>query len=465
VSTLIIERLDYTMLFRPRSLYARGILTSLLFCLLSAADLPLTVPSAWGLEDGRIGVLYIGSVLAPVSLPFWHMRSDMLFRSRFVPANLRGDWMTMGPMPAAGEAGVHRMVRLYMPRTYQNMVDDYDVIVLSEANQHAMNPHIEKLAKGVSEGGLGLLMCGGWASFGGSGDPPWGQTAIGRLLPTDDVTNSWCELPNQRLVIDQPNHELIGSVPWDDPALRGPISYVWNHNPVTLKPGAEQLAHVVLGSGRQDPLMVTWEVEGGARTFAFTSMTYQLVSYAHWTYLYDLASNLMIYLDRRPVPQDIGLVHALRSKILEVAARRSMLVSLLDFCESFGANTHGVVLGLEEVDHVVTDAGSQYLDLHFEAALESYYEAAERMEEVESRAVRLKERALLWVYVIEWLTVTGTAVFCGVVHRRLGQPSQRGVGGYSGGSAPLACLRRRSGSSRMRPRRDWRREVLSRRND
>ncbi len=403
------------MLSRSGSLYTRGITTSFLFFLLSVVGLPLTVLPALGLEDGRIGVLYIGSILAPVSFPFWHMRSDMLFRNSFVPANLRSDWMTMGPMPAAGEADVHRMVRLYMPRTYQDLVDNYDVIVLSEANQQAVNPHIEKLAKGVSEGGLGLLMCGGWASFGGSGRPPWGQTAVGRLLPTEDVVNSWWELPIQRFVIDQPSHELISSLPWDDPILTGPSRYIWNHNPVTLKPGAGQLAHVLLGSGRQDPLMVTWEVEGGARVFAFTSMTYQLVTYAHWTYLYDLGSNLMIYLDRRPVPQDIGLVHGVRSKMLEIATRRSLLVSLLDFCESFGANTRGVMLGLGEVDRVVTEAGSQYLDLHFEAALGSYDEAAGVMGEIENLAVKLKEKAFLWVYVIEWLTVSGTALICGLV--------------------------------------------------
>ena len=404
------------MLFRPGSPYTGVILTSVLLCLLSEAGISLTVPSVWGLEDGRIGVLYIGSILAPVSMPFWHMRSDVLFRTSFVPANLRSDWMTMGPMPAEGESGVHRMVRLYMPRTYRDLVDNYDVIILSEANQHAVNPHIEKLARGVSEGGPGLLMCGGWASFGASGDrPPWGQTAIGRLLPTEDVINSWWELPIQRMVIDEPDHELVSSLPWDDPVLTGPSRYIWNHNPVTLKPGASQLAHVLLGSGREDPLMVTWEVEGGARTYAFTSMTYQLLSYAHWTYLYDLGSNLMIYLDGRPVPQDIGLVHALRSKMLEVATRRSLLVSLLDFCESFGANTQEVIYGLGEVDRAVAEAGSRYLDLSFEAALESYNEAALEMVEIEDRAIELKDRAFLWVYVIEWLTVSGTALLCGMV--------------------------------------------------
>jgi uncharacterized membrane protein len=404
------------MLTRPGSLLTRGILTIFLFCILSAAVPSPVVPSVWGLEDGRIGVLYIGSILAPVSMPFWHMKSDMLFRTSFVPANLRSDWMTMGPMPAEGESGVHRMIRLYMPRTYRDLVDNYDIIVLSEANQRAVNPHTEKLAKGVSDGGMGLLMCGGWASFGGSGDrPPWGQTAIGRLLPTEDVINSWSQLPIQRMEIDEPDHELMSSLPWDDSVLTGPSRYIWNHNPVTLKPGARQLAHVLLGSGREDPLMVTWEVMGGARTFAFTSMTYQLLTYARWTYLYDLGSNLMIYLDRRPVPQDIGLVHAVRSKMLEVATRRSLLVSLLDFCESFGANTYEVIQGLGEVDLMVTEAGSRYLDLDFEATLESYNEAAGAVEEIENQAIELKERAFLWVYVIEWLTVSGTALFCGVV--------------------------------------------------
>ena len=304
-----------------------------------------------------------------------------------------------------------------MPRSLTDLADNYDVIVLFEANVYAVGPHIDKLARGSSEKGLGMIMAGGWQSFGAaSGYSPWGETSIGRLLPTEDVISIWDESMIQRLVIDEPENELMSSLPWDknDPALSGAI---WHHNRVTVKPGAQLLAHVVTGSGYEDPLMVTWELENGARTFALTSESCRLVAIWDnmWRHAYDYASNLMIYLDDRPVPQDISLVHAARSKMFEVNTRRSLLVALLEFCESFGANTQRIMSRFEEMDEAIAETMPQYLELRFEEMLETYRLVDKMMAEAEEEAVKLKNRTLLWVYVIEWLTVTGTAMACGFV--------------------------------------------------
>jgi uncharacterized membrane protein YgdD (TMEM256/DUF423 family) len=35
--------------------------------------------------------------------------------------------------------------------------------------------------------------------------------------------------------------------------------------------------------------------------------------------------------------------------------------------------------------------------------------------ELEQQAVELKNQALIWVYAVEWLAVTGTALFCGFI--------------------------------------------------
>ncbi len=394
-------------------------LATRLLCILTAivavvlSSLLLGVPSGLGLEDGRIGVLYVGCIAR--SRPFWLMRSDPLFRIGFVQATLR-DWAAVGPMPAASLADVYRMVRLYMPRTQQDLTANYDVIVLSDANVLAIGQHIDKLAKGISEGGLALFMGGGWESFGGPSGPPWGETSVGRLLPTEDIIGT-CGQAVQRIVIDRPDHELIRSLPWDfrDPDLAAPIK--WGHSPVTLKLGAEQLAHAM---PCQHPLMVTWELEGGTRVFAWTNEIHRFFWQGGewgnpWRYGYDLGCNLMIYLDDRPVPQDIAIVHGARSKMLEVGTRRSLLVALLDFCESFGANTQRMMSGFGEMDEVIAEAMPQYLELRFEEMLETYRLVEGMLVEAEEEAVKLKNRTLLWVYVIEWLAVTGTSLACGFV--------------------------------------------------
>jgi hypothetical protein len=123
----------------------------------------------------------------------------------------------------------------------------------------------------------------------------------------------------------------------------------------------------------------------------------------------------MIYLDDRPVPQDLALVQITRSKILEFATRRSLLLSLLVFCESFGANTQTITVELEEVDQLAAQALPHYLEQSFEDALETYEGALEMMKDLEGEVMRLKRRALVWVYTIEWLTITATALVCGVI--------------------------------------------------
>ena len=127
-----------------------------------------------------------------------------------------------------------------MPRTQQDLVSAYDVIVLDNANRGAMTiGQIELLAKAVRDDGLGLLMTGGWESFGGTGtsEPPWGDTAIGALLPTEDVVNTW--VMGGRLVILEEDHEFVSSIPWD---RKAPFMTSWHHNLVSVRQGAQLLA-------------------------------------------------------------------------------------------------------------------------------------------------------------------------------------------------------------------------------
>lgn len=377
-------------------------------------------------ENGRIGVLYIGCLAR--STPFWWMRSDLLFSMNFVQATLR-DWGAWGPSQVAiSESDVHRMIRLYMPRSILDLTSRFDVIILANANRLAVSPqNTEMLAGGVREAGMGLVMFGGWESFGGVGSayPGWGETTVGKLLPTEDAGEIYIYKPpsSHRLVIDHPEHEFMASLPWDS---RQPFMYNFHHNLVTAKPGAEVLAHVESYAYKDHPGFVTWELEEGARTFAITgeiigpsSEPGQLHTMCTrgdpWEYALDFGGNLMIYLDRRPVPQDIQLVHRVRMRMFEFSTRRSLLFGLLEFCDSFGANTAKIYLKIDEARQATLDALPDYLELRFEEVLEAYDRVHQMLGEIEVEAIRLKNQALFWVHVIEWLAVSGTAVMAGFV--------------------------------------------------
>ncbi len=376
----------------------------------------LFFPATWALQDGRIGVLYISDPVRAWSFDF--MRTEPIFSLTFVAASLRGfgGWHI---------DDVHRAIRLYLPRNHKDLVTRFDVIVLDNANRRALNPgQIELLARGVREAQRGLLMTGGWESFGGTGagQPPWGETAVGKLLPTEDVENAFIE--SGRVAITHETHEFVASLPWN---RKSPFMGKWPHNLVTVKHGGQQLAHTdrnaPLYGGEDHPLFVTWEIPEGARVFACTGeialMAYTHsalgVNYVCWDYYGDFISNLMIYLAKRPVPQDVDLVHAVRTEAFRSRTRISLMMGLIEFIENFGANTQNLLSKIDEVEEEISEGISEYIDLHFEELLSRYERIGGMLDELEERAMEAKHRALLWVYVVEWLVVMGTAMIVGFV--------------------------------------------------
>ncbi len=371
---------------------------------------------ALALEDGRIGVLHISDPVRSAGFDF--LRTEPIFSLTFVAASLRGfgGWTIYD---------VQRAIWLYLPRSYQDLVGRSDVIVLGDANRDAFTPRqIELFATAVKEAGLGLFMHGGWESFGGTGShgPPWGQTAVGRLLPTEDIENARVE--SGRVVIIEKNHEFISSLPWH---RKSPFMTSFHHNVVTVKAGGRLLAITDRNTfqyGASDhPLLVTWEIPEGARVFACTgeielmaiSYPWQGTPYLAWEYYGDFSSNLMIYLAKRPVPQDIDLVHAVRSKGFETRTRSSLLLNLLEFIESFGANTQGVMKNLDAINEMIAESRQDYIELRFDEVFEAYVGILNLLEGLEEESMVLKDRALLWVYLIEWLAVTGTLLLSGFI--------------------------------------------------
>jgi hypothetical protein len=101
--------------------------------------------------------------------------------------------------------------------------------------------------------------------------------------------------------------------------------------------------------------------------------------------------------------------------MFEVATRKALLFGLLEFCDSFGANTDRIDMKIDEANQLALDALPDYLELRFDEVLDAFDEVLEMFGEIEEEAVELKGRALLWVYVIEWMSISGTSMFVGFV--------------------------------------------------
>ena len=65
---------------------------------------------------------------------------------------------------------------------------------------------------------------------------------------------------------------------------------------------------------------------------------------------------------------------------------------------------------LDDINGMISGARQDYIELRFDEVTELYDEIIDLLGVLEQEAIELKERALLWVYLIEWLAVTGVSM-------------------------------------------------------
>ena len=83
--------------------------------------------------------------------------------------------------------------------------------------------------------------------------------------------------------------------------------------------------------------------------------------------------------------------------------------------ESFGADTLVLSDRFRELEDEMEDAVADYAGQDYAATI-SFLEALRTtVSEISEEAVRLKDKALFWVHVVEWLVVTSSLVISGVL--------------------------------------------------
>ena len=371
-----------------------------------------------GQSDPRVRVLYTGDPY-PGQTPYIYMKVEPM--------------LVVTPVQASRDhyAGISsqdiiRAIRIYMPRRYKDLAQEYDVVIISDSNVNSFTADQRNWFKlSVIEEGMGLVMIGGHETFGSAaGNPDWGATAVGDVLPVTTVAGAY---DGGKVEIVANEHEFIRSLPWR-PDL--PFLQRYDCNIVFLKQGATLLAKDLIDSGsykgHENPFFSTWDQNEG-RVFAMTGdwTPGGGAAFLRWEYLPDFATNLMLFTAGRDLPEDLDLVHTVRNRIATIGYRKIILDSLIDFVEKFGANTRKVFTVLDDLDQARAEASSLYIDQDFASALSASDKALELIDKAEGVAEQVKNEALLWVYLTEWLTVSGTSLVVGfaiwslMVRRRL----------------------------------------------
>ena len=212
---------------------------------------------------GKIRLLFLGWVVYPEDVTR-HYETDPLLEVTGVPLARR-----MVELGYIAQDAARRSARIYMPRTYERFVSEFDAVFLEAMDVDLVTPSWNRWFRdSVVEEGVGLCMTGGWASFGGNsieGYPPWGPTFVGEILPVECLVD---KLSSQVVVWIDPLDEeepMVSALPWESaPPLFG-MNYVGPRG--GSKPVANARGTLAEGSW---PLLSYWD-PGEGRVICFMS--------------------------------------------------------------------------------------------------------------------------------------------------------------------------------------------------
>lgn len=354
----------------------------------------ISAAPAYDPETGRVRILYLGE---SVGRPMSYFVQEPIFSMNIIPA---------GVALGKPEGEARRLMRLYMPRSFDDFIGRYDVSVISDARVDffSVDQH-QWFKRAVIEEGHGLLMVGGWHTLGAAGGwgIPWTGTSVEEVLPVNCISHETRESLFVRPRPVDPSHEFSRSLPWKS-------AHTFNGlNVVEVKQGATEILRPETGSPY--PLLTYWEPGNGSGVahapdwnpgWGSTFMT--------WEYYLDYAVNIMYLTARMGIPQDPALMHFLRLDIQRYTESRDFVSRLIDFVENFGGDSAPLNEDLIAIDILKAEANTLYLDQDFEAVVDKMAEVWDAFSDIDRKAMKLKDRALFWIYVSEWLVVTSTVM-------------------------------------------------------
>jgi len=298
-----------------------------------------------------------------------------------------------------------RNMRIYMPRTYSQLKENYDLIVMSDADRTVFDATwVEWMSRGVKEGGLGLLWLGSIAS---NSFPSWEGTTITQVLPSEpspelDISGSF------KVRIHDRGEPLMRILAWEDSP---PLA---NLNTQIPRDAARVFA--LTDSPKGYPLITYWEI-GSGRALCFASKFPNGV--APWARDWQYFPEAMIFLayrtGDRPLPDDVSLFSQLISDFGDFEMRNSMVVSVINFVEQFGGRTDKLYRRLDELGLKKKAAETAYLAGDYASSLEKMKEIRGGQQALMRDAMEVKDSAMFWVYLTEWCAITAAILISGVV--------------------------------------------------
>ena len=370
-------------------------------------------------EGNKVNVLALSKINTVQTLSNW-FASEPSIEYSIVPTREYGE---------ETRADMERYMRIYFPRSYGDL-SAFDFYYLAQTDMTLLRPGQQQwIYDGLTDGLKGAVNTRSVMSTHSWFNIPWAESIVSDAFPNDAdavvADESTQEgAPGPLVIRDDEGLPAILS-PYKEP-LEEVFRNLGGLNTIP-KPGSVILSYTENDQGMGSPVpgqiahVFYWRWNQST-TFTFRDMVYDPFWSAPTTgsaisnpYSLDIIANIIWFSTGRELPQDPLKVHDLRRDLFDYGIKKSLLTSLLDFAEIFGANPTSEYAAMDEVEDIRREAAQSYLDRDFETAYDLMKEALSELTKLEDSATKLKDRALLWVYVVEWSVTTGVLLVAGVI--------------------------------------------------
>ncbi len=349
---------------------------------------------------GRTRALVLGDVIEQGGNlnSFTVIRNDPAIHTTMVPT--RPDYI-------GGYENARRNLRMYMPRTYEILIDNYDVIISSDADKRVFaSDWIHWISDSVVKDGFGILWLGSIMHeiFVG-----WEGTTVAKILPATQAPGQYTCADVFWLRIEDTSEPLMKALPWENaPALANVNAQV---------PRAEsKLWASVKGVFENHPLITYWEIGSGAALNFASKFPNGVMP---WAKNWDLFPQAMMYLvyrtADRPIPEDPYLFERVTNAFILFHSENSLLQSIFAWVEKFGGNPSKLRERLRALEDLRLNAEEAYRKGEFENAMTILRQGQKDQEGLRAEAIKAKDSALFWIYVTEWCALLGTLMISSYV--------------------------------------------------
>ncbi len=383
----------------------------LLFLILLVSLAMASVPA----EDGgrRIKIMGTGKGSSTPVLANW-FTVEPSTDPTIIPTRMYGEFSA---------SVIKRYMRIYFPRNYEALLEfehffmaQVDMVFLSQQQQQWIYDAFTEHQKG-GVNTRSIMSAHSWYHI------PWRDSIVSDVFPNDvaALVDNKDAVSGPLIIRDE--EDLPGIMKHYKAAIQ-PLFRNYGGLNTAPRPGSIILSYTKnnVGQGYPEPGKIAhvfyWKWNKSI-TFTFRDMVGDSFWWASTIspnpYSLDIIANVIWFSIGRELPEDPLKVHDLRRRFFDFSIRRSLLLSLLEFTEKFGANPSKEYLHLGEIDDLHRQGRESYLDMDFDSAYDTMGTALEELQVLDGEAMKLKDRSLVWIYLVEWLVTTGIMMLSGFV--------------------------------------------------